>query len=317
MEIKINPSLLDGLIHPTYHDNGTLKECMFHAPNSINTPFGPLVPKYQVNEVRDKFIPSLNLYPTGVLKSIYLNEHTFITTSYGLVKAELLTFYPDGSLQRLFPTNGKMTGYWSAEDEGSFLEPLSFSFPFTSFSCKISSLQFYPSGKLKSLTLWEKQYVGIQTEDDIITGRIGFSLYEKGSLKSLEPAFPTPIKTPIGTISSYDIDAIGIHAESNSLVYDECGKVLSLITSTDQIKVNALGETFVFEPLSVPSLLDLTKTTIAPIKLSFKENKVEITDSYGKKHTFSLKDATFEIHQVKSVGGCGDGSDCSSCDLCG
>ena len=43
--------------------------------------------------------------------------------------AELVTFHADGSLRRVFPLNGKLSGYWTEADEGALAKAMELSTP--------------------------------------------------------------------------------------------------------------------------------------------------------------------------------------------
>ena len=90
---------------------------------------------------------------------------------------------------------------------------------------------FYKSGDIRSITLFPNEVINVSTKYGDIGVKNGFSLYESGLLKSIEPAVPTIIKTPIGDITAYDVNSIGINADSNSIEFDEEGRIINLISS--------------------------------------------------------------------------------------
>ena len=70
-----------------------------------------------------------------------------------------------------------------------------------------------------------------------IKARIGMSFYSDGKLKSIEPATPFVVSTPIGNFMAFDKDASGINGDSNSLLFAEDGSLRSFATSSNTIKV--------------------------------------------------------------------------------
>ena len=63
-------------------------------------------------------------HESGRLKCLPLETQTIVATPAGDIPAEMLTFHPDGSLSRIFPLNGKLSGYWSQDDEAKLAAPL-------------------------------------------------------------------------------------------------------------------------------------------------------------------------------------------------
>jgi hypothetical protein len=170
----------------------------------------------------------VEFYKDSMVKAIALNEVQEIQTPIGEFPAELVTFFETGELKRFFPLDGKIGGMWSEQEEKALAIPLSFDLPFASFSAIISGVAFYKSGNIRSITLFPGETVRISTKYGEIITRNGFSLYESGNLESLEPAVPTVIKTPTGTLNAFDRDAVGVSADVNSLVFDEEGEVIAL-----------------------------------------------------------------------------------------
>jgi hypothetical protein len=255
-----------------------------------------LIPSYEFQDVRRKEVASVKLYKNGNIKSILLNESTSITTKVGLFEVEKITFYEKGSINRLFLLDGKLSGYWSEEDEYDLAKPYKFEFQFASFEGKVISLHFYKSEELKSITLWPKERINLNLGDYNIIGRIGVSLYKSGKLKSCEPFRPITINTPIGNIEAYDVNAIGIHADQNSLNFYEDGKIKSLITCRNTITIHTLYEdTIVHSPKKVriysnSEVMDTISSTI-----EFRDNKVIIDNKYE----YNIEENKFE---VKSFG---------------
>jgi hypothetical protein len=192
------------------------------------THVGELVPFYTETH-RRKNKCSVEFHKNGMVKAVALNEIQEIQTPIGEFPAELVTFYETGELKRFFPLDGKISGMWSEEEEKSLAIPLSFEFPFSSFTAIISGIAFYKTGDIRSITLFPGEKIPISTEYGEIPARNGFSLYESGKLESLEPALPFVIQTPTGPRRAFDPNAIGVNADINSLVFSEEGKIINYI----------------------------------------------------------------------------------------
>ena len=146
---------------------------------------------------------------------------------------------------------------------------------------------------MKSLTLWPKDRVKLNIGDCNIVSRIGFSLYESGKIKSFEPFRITAIKTPIGDIDAYDINAIGIHGDTNSLKFYEDGSIKSLITSTNTITIKtSSGDDIFHSPKKIRLYSNSEVMDTITLKLEFKENIVIIDGQYEyniNKNKFEIK----------------------------
>ncbi|WP_069998310.1 hypothetical protein [Cellulosilyticum sp. I15G10I2] len=304
--------ILKGITSAEFYKNNILKECILTEPNELITPYGKLIPQYEQEHVRRKYTSAVTFYESGNLKSICLNDQTHILTPLGPFEAEKITFYDDEKLKRIFPVNGKVTGYWTEENEYALAEEHTFKFSFGDIRSKVMSVYLYPSGKLKSITLWPKERAQIQLDSGIMPIRIGVSFYETGVLKSCEPAEPTPVMTPIGEIMAYDTSAVGIHGDINSLAFYEDGTLKALATSTDKIEIydEELNKTC-YAPGEIPSLLHYNGKDIVPLCVAFYGGKVSMNEELEyalDRHSFSI------INYFKKVKpSC---SDCANCNLC-
>lgn len=295
--------------------SGEVKELFLKEENELETRIGSLIPAY--NEEGDlfdrqrKLRSSLTFYPSGALKSVALEKKTRVLTPMGQMEAELVTFHEDGHLKRIFPLNGAINGYWTEEDEAGLAEPLKVSLPFTNFEAKVISLAFYASGNLRSLTLWPNEPILIDTAFGQISTRIGFSLYENGHLKSLEPAHPFDLLTPIGPMTAYDKDAIGLHSDVNSLGFYEDGSLRTLTTDVHGVLImNPYGVTRRMEPIEIKSYVEEDEVVTMPIKLTFHNDSLQI---FARSlESFSYTDHEFYVYDPKRIirRSC---TDCSSC----
>lgn len=299
-QINTKYGLISGIINEHFHENGQLNECMLDEKNELRILNSVLVPKYSTAEVRDKYTRSLSFYESGHIRSAALEEQTHIETPLGIIPAELITFYENGSINRIFMLNGKLSAYWTEEDEYKLAVPLTINCSFAQLTKKFISFHFYPSGKLKSATLWKKEIVPISTANEAVNSRIGFSLYEDGSIETLEPNLPARVTTPIGSIEAYDVNALGISGDCNSLKFDNMGGIASLVSSTNQISVtDKQGQTRTFAPKLVPSSIEAGSMVIASITVEFKDEQVVFYDFDKKEYRYSLHDIQCNIERMK------------------
>ncbi len=283
--------------------------------HAISTGYGVLVPQYEDSTVRRKYINSVTYYSNGNIKSIALHEQTMIPTPIGILPAELLTFYENGKLKRLFPLNGKITAYWTEENEYALAVELDFFFKFGNFRKKVIAIYFYESGSVKGLTFWPNDSVSVESPLGEVDARIGLTLYPNGRLKSFEPNKPLAVKTPIGEIIAYNPQAIGINGDRNSCNFYEDGSIKSLATANSLITVTDQNRNQEkWGPSFSPSLLENNKTETTPLWLEFNGDYVRIGDPVMKQ--YEIDKHTFIINHLPTLV-CSSCSDCSVCNTGG
>jgi|GEM_PF-178166 hypothetical protein len=221
------------------YESGEISDIFLGERNVVMTHAGDLVPFYLEETPRRKYKSSVSFYPSGTVKSVYLEEQQEVETPIGPLPAEFVTFYDTGELKRVFILDGKLSGFWSETDERGLNIPLSFEFTFGSFNAMLVGLCFFRSGAIRSVTLFPGENIELNAG---IYGKIpvhyGFSLYESGELQSFEPAEQIMVKTPIGELIAFDASASGVNADSCSFVLDREGRVISVVTSSDKIMVS-------------------------------------------------------------------------------
>lgn len=308
--------ILAGVSASTSYPDGSPREIKLDEKNLILTHAGELIPFYNMDSPRRKNKYSLTFHKNGTIQSVSLQEQQDITTPVGEFPAELVTFYNTGELKRFFVLDGQLSGFWSEEDERALNIPLSFAFSFASFAAMITGICFYKSGSIRSLTLFPGETIELTLKNgEKPQIRTGFSLYEDGALHSFEPAAPLPLDTPIGRMTAYDVSALGIHADSNSVTFDEQGRLTGLVTSTDRLLVTPEGGSLtLLTPLRVPGKLDPEKEETLPLTIAFdyEADTVAVTDT--RPHVFSLQSTVFLVRGGVE-GGCSP-ADCAGCTLC-
>lgn len=304
--------VLQGVVSASYYEDGALKDCVLGERNTLSLPVGELVPQYGEEHVRRKYAKSASFYRTGALKSVLLEEVGEVVTPMGEFPAELVTLYEGGEINRVFPLNGRLSGYWSEEDESKLAIPLRFEFAFGAFCTKIVCLHFYQSGALKSLTLFPGETVSLTTPIGEMEIKTGFSLYESGALKSVEPAQPVVVMTDIGPLAAFDCNATGIHADQNSLRFTEEGLLYGLVSSSDKIAaVDENGRMSVFAPVRRP-LPDGEGTATIPLNITFEGGFVTIAEEETHRFDLSLAKVSSLPFMREGTQACSP-SDCASC----
>lgn len=305
---------LRGVTQHSDYPDGVMAECKLDKLNVVPTSCGDLIPHYTEPDVRTKDAKSMSFYPSGAIRVIHLESQTLIPTPLGAIPAELVTFYEDGQLDGVFPLNGHIGFGWTEAEELKLARPFTFSFSFGEVTAKIINVRFYPTGEVKSLTLWSGETVKLTTPAGIFPARAGLRLHRSGALASFEPAMPIAIRTPIGFVQAYDVDALTMAGDQNSVRFDEAGRLTHVATSGDIIIASESSDT---HRISSRTCLALAKDI--PVKLAieifFDGDQVTI-DSGEVCQTFSLTDTRFvalpDIDTV-SLGACDLG--CDSCSL--
>jgi len=301
----------------SFFDDGKIKSCKFEEENIIKTPVGKLIPKYQLSETRTRDKDSVEFYSNGLMKSIYLENVTNIITPIGIIGCEFITFYESGSIHRIFPTFGKVSGTWTEEEEIKLAPIIKIDCGAVSIYNKLSCICFYEKGTIKSITLYTGEKAMVKVNGGEIEARFGIAFYENGSIKSIEPATPTLVNTAIGMVIAFNNDPVGIHGDTNSLEFDESGEVITVTTIQSGIEIiDKYGEILHIAAQRKPSLLDIDVLQMFPIKISIESNGIEITDSNNQKKVFEnnkFKFSTFYnmLYIPEACGG-----NCSSCKGC-
>lgn len=243
----------------------------------FTTPYGELVPQYSTDDLRRKELQPVQLYADGNPRLLPLESQTVIKTPAGPVPAECVSFHPNGTIKRVFPLNGKLSGYWTEADEAGLAKPVVLRTPAGTMTVRVISICFYESQALRSITLWPDEVVSVQTPVGMIRARSGVSFYPDGSIRSLEPAQPTPVMTDIGEVIAYDSDAVGINGDTNSLTFSRDGSVVAATTVSSRITVVCPdGSRASHVPSYRESLCGDSEHEVAPMQLTFSDQTFDI-----------------------------------------
>ena len=260
-----------------YYGSGAVRSCSPVAECILKTEAGELTPQYSTDDLRRKTVQAVHFYENGNIRSLPLEERTPVFTPAGILPAEMLTFYEGGQVKRVFPLNGKLSGYWTQEDEENLAEPITIDTPVGPITVKVISICFYESGSIRSITLWPGETVTLTTSCGSIKTRTGMSFSPDGKLMSLEPAEPSVVKTRVGNVTAYDPDAVGINGDSNSLVFDAQGNITRLTTTLTSVKAtHHTGKEVVFIPEYRDSLCGNGEKEVVPMSIDFEDDGMYI-----------------------------------------
>ena len=276
------------------YPSGNPESLIFTEPIKIQTPVGVIVPQYSVDDHGRRVLKPVNFYDNGNIKKAPLQEAADIETKYGNISAELVMFHDDEALKKLFPLNGKLSGYWGEKDEYALARPLELKLPCGTIKAKIINLVFYKNGNIKSITFWPQEEVEAKTPLGTMGICVGISFYEDGSVKSVEPAGPYTVKTKIGPISAYDNDPEGIMGDINSLQFNNQGEVTALSTTENAIILrNEAGGEIRYSPSMKESLCSENITVTTPLHIEFTKETIRF--NHNASEEYHLSECSFEI----------------------
>lgn len=201
--------------------------------DTVKTRYGDLTPYDGASDYRKKYRIAVDHYEDGSLKSVYLEEPQILEFPAGSFQVELITFYEDGSVKRVFPLYGQISAYWSIEEEVESAPYYDFDVSGEVLHIRPQCIFFYPSGRIRAVTLWPGDEINVKTTGGRVRSRLGFELYESGSLKSIEPVYGTVLSTPEGEIKPFKFRPVMMHAENASLRFEESGEIITFPVKKD------------------------------------------------------------------------------------
>jgi hypothetical protein len=274
-EVSTKYGVIKDYLNLKMHRSDLPASILLTGYTEFKTPYGTLIPQYEVEDLGRKEHKYILFHSNGTARKVPLQDAQDIETKYGTIPAEMLLFYNDGTLKKLFPLTGKLSGYWTEENEFALAENLSLALPSGDITAKVISLGFFKSGSIRSVTLWPGEIVSVNTPAGNIETRTGISFYEDGCIKSLEPLIPTAVETAIGTVEAYDNDPDGVSGDINSLNFDRDGNVSSLYTTSSKVTVTIDSDTEkTYQPTETASLCSESVKVAVPLKIEFIGNKV-------------------------------------------
>ncbi len=272
------------------HPNGALMSCTPAGPVTLDTPVGPLEAQHSTDDLRRRTVGAVTFHVGGMLRCLSLEHAQTVVTPCGEMRAEMVTFHPDGALKRVFPLNGRLSGFWSQEDEAALAEPVEVETPVGPLRARVICLCFAPGGWLRSVALWPSETVDVPTPVGVFPARMGVAFGPLGEVQSLEPADPMDVPTPVGVVCAFDPDAVGISGDAGSLVFED-GRVRRLATVHTALAVRgANGEEVEYVPAWRESLCGLSDREPVPMRLSFAGDTVRIDRGQGPAVRVALGD---------------------------
>jgi hypothetical protein len=295
-EISTKYGLIKDYLNLKMHSSDHPASILLTGYTEFETPYGTLVPQYEVEDLGRKEHKYILFHSNGTVRKVPLQNPQHIETKYGTIVSEMLLFYNNGTLKKLFPLTGKLSGYWSEGNEAALAEDLSLALPSGDITAKVISLGFFKTGSIRSITLWPGEIISVNTPAGNIEARTGISFYEEGRVKSLEPLLPTPVDTPIGTMEAFDNDPDGVSGDINSLNFDPEGKVTSLYTTSSKVIVTIDSDTEeTYRPTEQESLCSSSVKVAVPLKIEFIGDKVRFNQS--NTDTYNMTDCSFKIEE--------------------
>ncbi len=284
-----------------YYPGGSLKSLVPAARSVLTTPFGQFIPQFESGEERRRTIPEVSFHPNGTIRSLPLQEHFQVSTPLGLLSAELITFHDTGAVKRVFPLNGRLSGFWSQEDEAGLAKEQVIETPFGLICSRFISICFNEDSTLRSLTLWPGEVVEVPTPIGVLPARVGISFYPDGKVASLEPARPLRISTRMGMLHAFDPDAHGVHGDCNSLQFDSDGRVIALSTVMDQVGITGPdGLNRVVRPAVRESYCSEDVFEPVPMQVVFEEERVVFQPGSKERSCFPLSRTRFCLSSMAS-----------------
>lgn len=282
MDIITKYGVLSNCQEVTYHKGNVLATAFTHALTKLNTSIGKIRLAHEFSSERRKYIPSVKFFKDGTLQAVNLDRRVSVKTAVGNFNCEYVTFYQSGAPRRLLHLNGKLSGYWSEQQEAELAENTVLNLPCGLITAKVMTLHLYEDGMPSSITFFPGTVVPVMTGLGCLKTRIGISFYPNGALQSLEPAAPLEIQTPLGKIRAFDTEPIGIIGDNNSLLWDENGELCSCKT-TDNLTITFANGTVTTLAADLKQSMCSDEVMVkSPYTLSWDKNKIYI-DGIGTK----------------------------------
>lgn len=208
------------------------RRCSPSPDCSIHTTVGILKPRSEADFPRHPDVEAVEFHDSGHPDRVAIESAT-VPTPLGEVPAELLLFHRDGAIRRVFPLDGHLDGYWEEAQEADLAPSLTIPSPLGDLTARFIAIAFFPSGKLRSLTLWPRERLVIRTPAGAIWIRVGISFHEDGTLESVEPHETLKIETPLGPLSAFDPSPLGVNGDRNSLAWTPAGALHRVVTAVE------------------------------------------------------------------------------------
>ena len=282
MDINCKYGVLKGVYNSSYYENGILAQCSVSKKCELSTVYGKMYPTFDVEDDRKRVLHTIEFFENGDLKSISLDFPLTIKNSYGEFSAEKIIFFDSGIVKKIFPLNGKISGYWSEEDEWKLAEKYKFKVGEVEFDNKIMSISFYEDGNVKNVKLWKNESVLIKLGVETIKAIGTISFYKNGSIKSFDPEKELKIITRFGEITCNRKIHENIFGECDSIVFDEMGNIKKIHTLQEIFHLKVGDAILTIRQNEKTSPCNEFIKIKEPVKIEFKENGIiSFNDSYN------------------------------------
>lgn len=295
--------VLRGVGHAEFWPDKTVRAVIVEEPSELETPFGLLTPRYKTDDLRRLRLDPVEFHKNGRLKSVVLETPVEIETQAGRFPAESLSFHESGALRRLFPLRGNLSGYWTWQNEVKLAKELVVALPYGTVHTRFLSILFHEGGAVRSLTLWPKDTLRAPTPAGTLKVRVGMAFHEDGRIRSVEPAEPVVVETPIGLMTAFDTDPEGLTADVNSLGFTPDGGLGALSTAMDRVTILCPGQPGrVYEPALKGNLCDELVKDVRPLRLAFDVGVVRLaapslSDTPGPWDEYDLEECQTRVER--------------------
>lgn len=245
----------------------------------FNTDYGTFKAQHTNDDARKQTINSLEFFECGNLRKISLEKQTTVQTIHGEIPAELILFYNSKEIRKIFPLNGKITGYWSEKDEYKLADQLEFIIDDIHIKGKFINIEFYENQALKSLLLWPNETMELDINNEKIKIKNKITFYENGKIKSIEPVKSVLVDTVIGKINVFNTASSGL-GYGSTVIFDESGNIKELNTSSDKFEIKKDSELIAaIEPEMQPSMCNDKILVPQAINIKFENEYVSFDDA--------------------------------------
>ncbi|WP_027177504.1 hypothetical protein [Maridesulfovibrio bastinii] len=279
------------------YNNGRLISCIPSGMCLLKTSVGKLIPRYSTSGYPDSSYIAVHFYAGGELHSVFLESIMPLETPVGEFNAEKVTFYRNGSPERIFPVKDFSEAYSMGKD----VEPVCVATPAGIIEARIAGLVFYKEGTLRRVCLCPGETVKISTPVGKISikGEIGF--WPDGELEFVTPASPLNVDTPVGTIPVFDGKSGVSGCSSGALSFSEDGKVGMVRTSLCGIKaISDRKLNFEFYPQQIES--SEAEVQLSPLEVCFHPKAVAVKSAPGMNPVcLAISDFKFQFTEISSA----------------
>ncbi len=206
--------------------------------DKVKTRYGSFTACSDSSDLRKKYRCPVEYHLNGNVRSVYLQDTEEVTLPAGRFQAELMTFYEDGNIKRLFPLYGQLSSYWGVEDEVQNAPEYVFALNGQDLKVRPQCIYFYPSGEIRSITLWPGDSITVTTPKGQVTSKLGVEVYEDKTIRSIEPVFGTVFETEYGNAKPFMVRKHMLHAEDASSRFDREGNLTGFATLQTKVEVN-------------------------------------------------------------------------------